>query len=222
MCPQIPAVRFSISSGLPDLFRMRSVTAFCALFAVFAMGLGLTVSSTAAHAASGCGFNVDALPIADPNALSASDLTNDGLLISRYLRGVRDGALIAGTRGQSSPNLATAVAAHMATYQTTHDMDASGTLPDSNDGLIISRYLAGFRGASLTVGLSLTGTRSAFTSIESYIASGCDAAATTVRQLIFIHPDVKGSPLMATDTSGHPLWREDFSAFGERKKNENR
>jgi hypothetical protein len=183
----------------------------------------LIMSSTpSAHAAAGCGFNVDALPIADPNALSASDLTNDGLLISRYLRGVRGGALIAGTRGQSSPNLATAVASHMASYQSAHDVDASGALPDSNDGLIIARYLAGFRSASLTQGLTLTGSRSAFTSIESYIASGCDSAATGDRQLIFIHPDVKGSPLMATDTNGNPLWREDFSAFGERKKNENR
>jgi hypothetical protein len=181
------------------------------------------VGSLAQHThAAGCGFNVDALPIADPNSLIASEFLNDGLLVSRYLRGVRNVALTAATRGQADPNLATAVAAHMATYQSAHDMDASGIPPDSSDGLIITRYLAGFRGGSLTQGLALTGTRTAFADIENYINSGCDTSSSGTRQLVFIHPDVKGSPLMATDSNGNPLWREDYSAFGERKKNENR
>jgi RHS repeat-associated protein len=41
-------------------------------------------------------------------------------------------------------------------------------------------------------------------------------------KLLFIHPDVKGSPLMATDATGAVLWREDYSAFGVRRKNEAR
>jgi RHS repeat-associated protein len=41
-------------------------------------------------------------------------------------------------------------------------------------------------------------------------------------KLLFIHPDVKGSPLMATDAAGNVLWREDYSAFGVRRKNEAR
>jgi RHS repeat-associated protein len=43
---------------------------------------------------------------------------------------------------------------------------------------------------------------------------------TATETLIFIHPDVKGSPLMATDANGAALWREDYSAFGVRRKNE--
>ena len=46
--------------------------------------------------------------------------------------------------------------------------------------------------------------------------------STGVDTLIFIHPDVKGSPLMATDANGAALWREDYSAFGVRRKNEAR
>jgi RHS repeat-associated protein len=45
-------------------------------------------------------------------------------------------------------------------------------------------------------------------------------------RLIDIHPDAEqqrlrvGSPLMATDGAGAALWREDYSAFGVRRKNE--
>lgn len=45
-------------------------------------------------------------------------------------------------------------------------------------------------------------------------------------RLIYIHPDAEqqrlrvGSPLMATDGAGAALWREDYSAFGVRRKNE--
>ena len=38
--------------------------------------------------------------------------------------------------------------------------------------------------------------------------------------LTFIHPNISGSPIMATDAAGTVVWREDYSAFGERKKNE--
>ncbi len=44
--------------------------------------------------------------------------------------------------------------------------------------------------------------------------------STSSDKLIFIHPDVKGSPLMATDANGTALWRELYSAFGVRRKNE--
>jgi RHS repeat-associated protein len=49
--------------------------------------------------------------------------------------------------------------------------------------------------------------------------------STSTTKLIYIHPDVKGSPLMATsavDGVGNVavLWREDYSAFGMRRKNE--
>jgi hypothetical protein len=187
-----------------------------------ALLIALWIASIRQADAAGCGFNVDALPIADPNSFIASEFLNDGLLVSRYLRGVRNAPLTAATRGQANPNLAAAVAAHMVAYQAAHDIDASGIPPDSSDGLIITRYLAGFRGGSLIQGLTLTGTRIAFADIENYINSGCDTASSGTRQLVFIHPDVKGSPLMATDSNGNPLWREDYSAFGERKKNENR
>ena len=175
--------------------------------------------------AAGCGFNVDALGGSGPNG--TADLTSDGLLILRYALGFTGSALIAGTRADQTPsNLATvvgAINAHMTTYSAAHDIDGSGGTISVKDATIIARYLSGFRGASLTSGLSLAGgTRITSQDIDAYIGTGCDSSNTSVAQLIFVHSDSKGSPLMATDTNGNPLWREDYSAFGERKKNENR
>ena len=38
--------------------------------------------------------------------------------------------------------------------------------------------------------------------------------------LTFLHPNVTGSPIMATDASGAVLWREDYQAYGERIRKE--
>lgn len=38
--------------------------------------------------------------------------------------------------------------------------------------------------------------------------------------LTFIHPNVNGSPIMATNSAGAIVWNEDYSAFGERVKNQ--
>ncbi|MEQ1593997.1 MAG: RHS repeat-associated core domain-containing protein [Casimicrobium sp.] len=46
------------------------------------------------------------------------------------------------------------------------------------------------------------------------------SAPASTETLTFIHPHITGSPLMATDADGNVVWREDYSAFGERKKNE--
>jgi len=150
-----------------------------ALISLFVV-LGATHSNTA-QAVTGCGFNVDALALTDPNAAASSDLTSDGLLIARYVRGLTGTALIKGTRVDQTPaNLTTvtaAITAHMTAYRGAHDIDASGIV-DSNDTLIISRYLAGYRGASLTNGLGLTGSRNAFADVQTYIANGCVTAAT--------------------------------------------
>ncbi|TAG46818.1 MAG: hypothetical protein EAZ30_11500 [Betaproteobacteria bacterium] len=126
-----------------------------------------------AHAA--CGFNIDRLTNTDPSLVSG-EFTSDGLLIVRSLQGLSGSGLIAGTRVDQTPsNQATVVATiqnHMTTYRAAHDMDLSG-FTDVSDGIIIARYLGGYRGDALVQGLVLTGTRSAGTAIESYIGGGC-------------------------------------------------
>jgi RHS repeat-associated protein len=148
---------------------------------------------------------------------------DDGLILARYARGLTNQALITGTRADQNPaNLATvinAINAHMSAYTSAHDIDASGGSISVNDALIINRYLAGFRGNALTQGLNLTGTRTNANDIQTYLNNGCPASGTTV-STTYLHPNVTGSAIMATDANGDPAWFENYSAFGERLKNE--
>lgn len=49
------------------------------------------------------------------------------------------------------------------------DVDGDGLTTAAKDGVLLSRYLLGFRGASLTSGLSLTGTRNTPVLIEAFL-----------------------------------------------------
>jgi hypothetical protein len=51
------------------------------------------------------------------------------------------------------------------------DVDGSGALEADVDGLLILRYLSGFRGESLISDLTLTGTRTTATLIEAFLAA---------------------------------------------------
>jgi len=137
--------------------------------------IGGIAASGNAQAATGCGFNVDGLGGAGANG--TPDLGSDALLFVRYAQGLTGSALIAGTRADQTPaNLSTvvgAINAHMATYSSAHDMDASGGAISVNDATIIARYISGFRGASLVNGLQLTGSRVLGNDIEAYIVAGC-------------------------------------------------
>ena len=46
------------------------------------------------------------------------------------------------------------------------------------------------------------------------------APAEATEALIFIHTDVAGSPVAATDIDGNIVWREGYRPYGERTKNE--
>lgn len=113
-----------------------------------------------AHGVTGCGFNVDAL-----GTTPTADMSSDGLLVTRHIQKLTGAALITGTRADQSPaNLATvvtAVDAHMAAYRVAFDVDGNSDV-DVSDAIIITRYLAGFRGTKVTAGLTLSGMRRAF------------------------------------------------------------
>ncbi len=181
--------------------------------------VGQIATTGTGSSVTGCGFNVDGI------GLTTGDFASDGLIINRYARGLTNQALITGTRADQTPANLTAVInainAHMSAYSGAHDIDASGGAISVNDAIIINRYLAGFRATALTQGLSLTGTRTTAGDIQTYIASGCPTTAGNgATTTTFIHPNVTGSPIMATNANGDPAWFENYSAFGERLKNE--
>ena len=145
---------------------------------------------------------------------TGADATSDGLLITRFNRGLAGAALIASTRKDQTPaNLpatSASITAHMDTYAGAHDVDGNGSV-NLTDALIITRYLAGFRGPALTSGLTLSGTRTSAPDIEAYIAQGCPNAGTTsaTETLSYLHPNVSGSPIMvrSSKSCSFPLAR---------------
>ena len=77
----------------------------------------------------------------------------DGLLILRYLFGFRGGSLIVGAVGPGAErDTAPEIEAYLATVLGALDIDGNGSVEPLTDGLLVLRYLFGFRGATLITG----------------------------------------------------------------------
>lgn len=76
----------------------------------------------------------------------------DGLLIMRYLVGMRGAALTAGALGSGASRDAAQIEAHLAGLTTLLDVDADGQTLAVTDGLMIVRRLLGLSGPALTAG----------------------------------------------------------------------
>jgi len=99
----------------------------------------------------------------------------DGLLIIRYLFGFRGATLIGGAVAADCTRCtAAAIEAYLAPCEgcLIYDVDGNGKVTALEDGLLIIRYLFGFRGATLIGGaVAADCTRCSATAIESYLAS---------------------------------------------------
>lgn len=108
-------------------------------------------------------FNVVSLVVTTPppTVLSACDLDvdgngikdalTDGLMIQRYILGSRGTQITTGALGtNASRTNPSTIEAFIASHN--YDIDGSGTI-DTNDGLMITRYLFGLSGSSITSGL---------------------------------------------------------------------
>lgn len=141
-----------------------AISAVCALF---------LLPMTSVHA--GCSLDIDA-----DGEINA---TTDGLLVTRYMLGIRGTALTAGALGAAAARIAPAdVAAYIAApcvqaaaqAACSLDIDGNGATSAATDGLLLMRYLVGLRGASLTAGaLGAGATRTAPADIATYIATPC-------------------------------------------------
>ncbi len=79
----------------------------------------------------------------------------DGILIARYIQGLRGNALVDGLVPTGED--ITAIENKLATLQPSLDIDLDGVVTDNYDAMIIIRYLLGLRGTSLNEGIIATG-----------------------------------------------------------------
>jgi hypothetical protein len=95
--------------------------------------------------------------------------TVDAAMIGRFMRGI-GGAAISGVGIPSDAgNNAAAIALQLAYRKPYFDVDGNGVIDAATDGLLILRYLAGFRGSALTANALGAPPRRADAQIENYL-----------------------------------------------------
>ncbi len=92
------------------------------------------------------------LNIDDSAAPTVYQASTDGVLLLRYLLGLRGSSLVADVLGTNPQRNATQIEAHIQTYLTRFDVDGDGVVRAHTDGVMIYRRLLGLTGASLTNG----------------------------------------------------------------------
>jgi hypothetical protein len=104
-----------------------------------------------------------------------NEALTDGLLILRYIFGFRDAVLITGAIDTQNCSRCTAdeIEAYIESVLDQFDIDGDGSVEPLTDGLLILRYLFGFRGDTLITGAVDTQncTRCNAVAIESYLAT---------------------------------------------------
>jgi hypothetical protein len=111
------------------------------------------------------GLNIDV----DGNRIY--DALSDGLLLVRYLEGLTGAGLTNGAYGSSPTRDAAQMVLFLDAMGLALDIDGDGQTNFATDGLLVVRYLFGWRGTALTAGaLGMNPGRSA-AEIESYIQS---------------------------------------------------
>lgn len=94
----------------------------------------------------------------------------EGVIIARYLQGVRGSALLDGVTSQT-PTLAT-LETQLAAVQQVMDIDSDGNKDAGKDALLLMRYLLGLRGAPLVQGVELgSSKRNTAAAIATYLES---------------------------------------------------
>ncbi len=100
----------------------------------------------------------------------------DGVLVIRGMLGLAGNALVAGVRGPGAVRDAAAIAQRLTLLNRALDIDDNGSLDPATDGVLVMRYLLGFRGSALVgtaVGACPSGRicRTGAAAIEAYLLS---------------------------------------------------
>ena len=120
------------------------------------------------------------LPVTfDVDASLRQDALTDGLLATRYLSGLTEAAIVNNALGAGALRGGAGqptISGYLGVIRPVLDVDGNGVADVLTDGLLISRYQFGLRGASLITGAVGAGaTRTTAAQIEAYLASPCGA-----------------------------------------------
>ena len=96
------------------------------------------------------------MDVDDSGAPTRYDAATDGVLVVRYLFGLRGSALVNGAVAAGVPTRNSAdIAIYLNSRLGSMDVDGDGFVLATSDGLMILRYMLGLRGAALTAGAHL-------------------------------------------------------------------
>jgi hypothetical protein len=153
----------------------------------------------------------------DIDANLTTDALTDGLLVLRYLFGLRGSALVQGAVGAGATRNTSDIESYLAGMTTgapaTLDIDSNGAADALTDGLLVIRYLFGLRGSGLINGAIGGGaSRTTSSSIESYMATltsstpqppgGCSVVAAPTSSMGSPLPQGTSVQLTVNCTSG--------------------
>ncbi|MEQ1597151.1 MAG: Ig-like domain repeat protein [Casimicrobium sp.] len=107
----------------------------------------------------------------DFDANGSTDAAGDGMLLVRYLLGLRGTALTEGLADPTAKRLTPeSIATYLASRPFDWDADLDGRVLPLTDGLLVTRYLLGLRGAALTQGaIGPNAFRTAPANVEAYL-----------------------------------------------------
>jgi hypothetical protein len=112
---------------------------------------------------------------ADADGTNLCRALSDGVLALRYLQGATGDALVRSALGEGSTRTAAQVTSFFEDYQRALDVDGDSRPNAAVDATLLTRYLFGFRGASLTQGLTFhpEARRRTPAEFESYLGNIC-------------------------------------------------
>ena len=135
-------------------------------------GTGTCQSTISAQTAALATFATAAIgtPSLDIDGSNRSGALTDGLLVLRSLLGLSGASLVNGAIGLGATRTSgTQIADYLTDVRPTLDVDGNGKTDVLTDGLLVLRYLLGFRGDSLITGaIGLGATRTTNVAIEAY------------------------------------------------------
>lgn len=126
------------------------------------------LGSTSGIGATAC-TRLPILNVDDSDAPDVYGSVTDGVILMRYLLGMRGNHLALGLSATNPRRSVSEMETHLATYLTLFDVDGDGSAKAMSDGLMILRRMIGLSGSALTAGAKLT-TRS-----DDDVAAAIDA-----------------------------------------------